>query len=104
MIRDFFTIFTLTLTNPMTILSFAAIFASLGLAQSNSDYQTAILMVLGVFLGSALWWLTLSHAVSIFRNQVHSQWMRWINRVSGFIVFNYGILILMKHFSLISPL
>src|SRR5690242_16206394 len=48
----------LTLTNPMTILSFAAVFASIGLAVPP-DYFSAGLMVAGVFTGSALWWLLL---------------------------------------------
>src|SRR5512142_2363186 len=45
--------FLLTVTNPMTILSFAAIFAGLGLANTNGDYASAVILVLGVFLGSA---------------------------------------------------
>jgi threonine/homoserine/homoserine lactone efflux protein len=47
--------FFLTLTNPLTILSFAAIFAGLGLVNANSDYLSASITVLGVFLGSACW-------------------------------------------------
>ncbi|MBS1966520.1 MAG: LysE family transporter, partial [Chloroflexi bacterium SZAS-1] len=52
--------FFLTLTNPTTILSFLAVFAGLGLASAAGNYGAAALLVLGVFIGSALWWLLLS--------------------------------------------
>jgi threonine/homoserine/homoserine lactone efflux protein len=59
--------FFLTLTNPMTILSFAAIFAGLGVASAGGNYVSAGVLVLGVFSGSALWWLLLSGGVAFFQ-------------------------------------
>ena len=61
----------LTLTNPMTILSFVAVFAGFGLGVS-SDYLSASSMVLGVFLGSAFWWLLLSSGAGLLRSRVSS--------------------------------
>jgi threonine/homoserine/homoserine lactone efflux protein len=87
--------FALTLTNPMTILSFAAIFAGLGLVYGTADYVSAGLMVLGVFFGSALWWLFLSGAVGVLRGRITPRGLRWINRVSGLIVLGFGVLALM---------
>lgn len=83
--------FVLTLTNPTTILSFVAIFAGLGLGNTAGDYAAASLMVIGVFLGSALWWLGLSGAVSIFRGRVGSRAMRAINRLSGLLIGGFGV-------------
>jgi threonine/homoserine/homoserine lactone efflux protein len=94
--RNYLSIFFLTLTNPMTILSFAAIFAGLGLANHSGDYISATILVLGVFLGSALWWLILSFGVSLFRERVSPQWMLWINRLSGVIIFSFGVLALVN--------
>jgi threonine/homoserine/homoserine lactone efflux protein len=51
--------FVLTLTNPTTILSFVAIFAGLGLGNTGGNYIASTVMVIGVFVGSALWWLGL---------------------------------------------
>ena len=84
----------------MTILSFAAVFAGLGLAQGNRNFAAAAQMVLGVTAGSALWWLILSQGVGLFRERVTLQWMGWINRLSGVVVFTFGLLALM---SLVSP-
>jgi len=87
----------LTLTNPMTILSFVAVFAGSGLGGSP-DYASASSLVAGVFTGSALWWLLLSGGVSLFRAQVTSGWMRAINQVSGGILLAFGIYALSTFF------
>lgn len=84
----------LTLTNPMTILSFAAVFAGFGVASSSSTYLDAGLLVLGVFLGSGLWWLVLSGGVGISRKRFTPNKMRWINRVSGLILIGFGLIAL----------
>jgi threonine/homoserine/homoserine lactone efflux protein len=90
--------FFLTLTNPMTILSFAAIFAGLGVGSSGEGYASAVVLVLGVFTGSALWWLVLSTSVSMFRRKFTPSGLQWINRISGMILFGFGMIVL---FSLI---
>lgn len=81
----------LTLTNPMTILSFAAVFAGLGVGAASGDYASAAVLVLGVFLGSAFWWLALSAAVSLLRSRVTARGLRWVNRVSGVIILGFGV-------------
>jgi threonine/homoserine/homoserine lactone efflux protein len=83
--------FFLTLTNPMTILSFAAVFAGLGVAETGGDYGSAAILVAGVFTGSALWWLILSGGVSLFRDRFTPQALVWINRISGFVVIGFGV-------------
>ena len=88
--------FALTLTNPTTILSFAAVFAGLGLASTAADRGSAALMVGGVFLGSALWWLILSGAVGFFRRALTDDRMRWVNRVSGAVLVGFGLISLLS--------
>ncbi len=90
----------LTLTNPMTILSFAAIFAGLGLADTDGDFVSAGALVLGVFIGSLLWWLILSGSVGVFREKLNPQGMKWINRVSGSIITGFGLAALLSLMSL----
>ncbi|MEO7911131.1 MAG: LysE family translocator [Roseiflexaceae bacterium] len=88
--------FFLTLTNPTTILSFVAVFAGLGLASMGGDYATAALLVLGVFVGSALWWLLLSGGVGLFRARFDTRVMRWVNRISGGVITAFGLLALVS--------
>lgn len=84
--------FLLTITNPMTILSFAAIFAGAGLAATGGDAWSAAVMVLGVFCGSAAWWLLLSGGVSLLRSHISATVMLWVNRVAGGILVAFGVL------------
>jgi threonine/homoserine/homoserine lactone efflux protein len=81
----------LTLTNPMTILSFAAIFAGLGLGSVNGNYQCAGVLVLGVFLGSSLWWLFLSSFVGLLRVKLNPTILRWVNRIAGAVIVAFGV-------------
>lgn len=83
--------FFLTLTNPMTLISFAAIFAGLGLAGASGSYVSAGALVSGVFIGSALWWFILSGGVGVFREKFNPRSLRWINRVSGAVIAGFGL-------------
>jgi threonine/homoserine/homoserine lactone efflux protein len=88
--HDYSSTFLLTLTNPMTILSFAAIFTGLGATTVRGG---GILVVSGVFLGSALWWLALSLITGWLHGRLMgSDFILWTNRVAGGIVITYGIL------------
>ncbi len=80
----------LTLTNPMTILSFAAIFAGLGVA-AGAWYASAAVLVAGVFCGSALWWFTLSTIVGALRHHLSTSGVRWVSRASGAIIAAFGV-------------
>jgi threonine/homoserine/homoserine lactone efflux protein len=81
----------LTITNPMTIISFAAIFAGLGIGSMNGDFGAAAILVLGVFIGSAMWWLVLSGGVSIFRARFDVRALSWVNKISGVIITVFGL-------------
>lgn len=83
--------FFLTLTNPVTILSFIAIFSGLKLGITNPKYADAVFLVLGILLGSALWWLLLSGGVSlILKHKLSPTFIRGINKFSGIIIFSFG--------------
>ena len=81
----------LTLTNPMTVLAFAAIYAGLGVGAMAGDYGAALTLVFGVFLGSALWWLLLSGGASLFRAKFNARSLLCVNRVSGVMIVGFGV-------------
>lgn len=83
--------FILTLTNPMTILFFAAVFAGLVVGRGDDHYVTAGILVLGVFIGSASWWLVLSGFTGLLRGIFDANRMRWLNRISGLIIIGFGL-------------
>jgi threonine/homoserine/homoserine lactone efflux protein len=90
------TTFFLTLTNPMTILFFAAIFAGLGIVSESIQYVSAGLMVIGVFTGSGAWWLLLSGATGIFRNKISERKLALVNKISGVIILAFGVIALIS--------
>ena len=94
-LRDFSSALFLTLTNPMTILSFTAIFAGLGFG-GQSSIHLACWLVGGVFSGSMLWWVVLSSLVGRFRHRLGSAALRLINRVSGIILLGFGLISLLS--------
>lgn len=83
--------FFLALTNPMTILSFVAVYSSLGLSVTEPGLLAPALMVVGVFVGSALWWLILSAVASLLRTKLTAPSLRWINRGSGVVILLFGL-------------
>ena len=89
LVKAFLSTLGLTLTNPPTILAFVAIFAGLGFA-SSADYGAASLIVLGVFLGSAAWWIVLSSAAARLRERIGPRLARAINIVSGVIILGFA--------------
>lgn len=89
--RAFGSTFLLTLSNPMTILSFMAVFAGLGLGAATGTPLGAVLMVVGVVLGSAAWWLILSGLADRMRARFDARAMAWVNRVSGSIIIAFGL-------------
>ncbi len=89
----------LTLTNPLTIFAFAAIFAGVGAAalesaRAGGPNGGALFVVLGVFLGSITWWFILVMLTGVFRSRLTTGGLVWVNRVSGFIILAFGVVIL----------
>lgn len=84
----------LTLANPQTILTFVALFAGLGVVLGDeSDWTPALLLILGVFLGSGIWWLILAGAVGgVLRRRLSEGAIGWINRGAGTLIIGFGLL------------
>ena len=82
-------IYGLTMTNPMTILSFAALFGALGL--SGRGGIEAAELTAGVFVGSGLWWLGLTSVVGWLRTRVTVDALTWVNRISGIVLLVFGL-------------
>lgn len=95
--RDFVTTFGLTLSNPLTIISFIGIFAALGpastagAASASGGWLTVAPMVSGVFIGSAAWWLCLSGATSALGKRMPMSFVHAIARLSALVIAVFGL-------------
>lgn len=83
--------FFLTLTSPMTILSYGAIMAGLGVGATTGALSGAAIWVLGVFVGSAAWWLLLSTGIGALRGRVTPCLLRGVNVLAGLVIGAFGL-------------
>ena len=94
-VRDVFSTLALTLTNPATLLGFAALFAGLGsIVDEKASFLAAAVTVGGVAAGSAGWWFTITTITAIFHKRIDSGIMRRINQISGIAVGLFGVAVL----------
>lgn len=81
----------LTLTNPMTIMAFMAIFAGLGLAGSENGYTSSSILVAGVFTGSSLWWIILTFGIARLGQRLSQNIQERTNRLTSIVLILFGI-------------
>ncbi len=96
-IKDFISTFFLTLSNPITILAFLAIFAGVGIGR-NLTHMSALLMVMGTFLGALSWWMILTSGVNLLRSRFTLKSLTTVNKISGVIVLVFGLGIIIESF------
>jgi len=90
LLGSYISAFLLALTNPVTIFAFVAVFAAFGLGHKLSIVSASIL-VLGVFIGTCLWFLILGSIARLFRKKLDSGGLRWVNRISGALIILSGV-------------
>jgi threonine/homoserine/homoserine lactone efflux protein len=78
--------FALSISNPITIVAFAAIFAKIGFDGNDVDFIGVGVLVAGVLVGSLIWWLGLTLSVAALKRFAHQVHFSWINRISGTIL------------------
>ena len=90
----------MTFANPMAIIPFLALFASFGIRTGTANYLEPIALVLGIGLGSFIWWVLLTgFVVFILRNRLSDRLTKLINQVSGAIVAVFGgVAVVTAHF------
>ena len=92
MLGDFLSIFFLTASNPIAVFVFVAVFAGASIFGSNPTLKVELFLILGVLLGGALWWYTLSTIISAFRRKFRLKQLFWINKISGVTIAVLGFL------------
>lgn len=94
------TTFFLTFSNPVTILSFIAIYAGWHVESMSGRYVSAAILTSGVFIGSALWWVALFVGLTAFREKFSLRIVGWVQRLSGALIAGFGLVVLLS----LSPL
>lgn len=99
-VRDYISVFFLTISNPLTIIFFGAAFTMLGLLTQIEGQRNNLLLVAGIFAGASLWWFALTYIVNIFRKKFRLRNIFILNRASGVIIVFLSILAVIKFFFL----
>lgn len=97
-IGDFLSVFFVTISNPITIIFFGAVFTGLGLVSADSLTFSSYFLIGGVLTGTIIWWLILSTVISLFRHKIRLRSLWWINKIAGAVVTVLGILAVMSVF------
>jgi threonine/homoserine/homoserine lactone efflux protein len=89
--RDFLSTFIITVTNPMTIMGFLAIFAGFNLINSQRGFLDASILVAGVVAGSGIWWLALIIIFGFIRSKFEFSYLNAVNKIAGALIVLLGI-------------
>ncbi len=84
--QDIISSFLVTVSNPLTVFVFLAVFTSSGVAVSLEQPYHSFFVILGIFTGAFLWWFSLSGIVSLFRHKINLRILWWINKTAGAII------------------
>lgn len=94
--HGFTSAFFLTLSNPITLIVFAAAFAALGVSPVEDSISQSLFLVGGVFVGANGWWFSLSTAVHLMHHKISETQLLWINRSSGIMLLGFSIYMLVS--------
>jgi len=97
---DFVSVFVLTLSNPLTVFVFGAVFAGFGIIPAHSKWYEMLELVTGVFLGAFAWWTFLVSTVNIFRKKSRLRHLWWMNKIMGAIITLFGLFAIVSLFFL----
>lgn len=99
--QDFFSVFLLTLSNPVAVFLFVAALASIDIVSVESPILSTLFVVSGVFLGALLWWVMLISFVDLFRKKFRLKQLWWINKIAGVLITAFGIFAILAIFYMV---
>lgn len=89
--EDFVSVALITISNPLALFLFLAVFAGLGFVYKEMNFISTFYLVLGVLSGAAAWWFILSSLISLFRKRFRLKSIWWINKIAGAIIILFGL-------------
>ncbi len=100
---DFVSVFLLTISNPLTVFVFGAVFAGFGIIPADSRWYEMLELVTGIFIGASTWWIILVSTINFFRKKFRLRRLWWMNKIMGAVITGFGIFALISIFFLTLP-
>lgn len=91
----FLSSFVVAILNPAIIFSFFVALTAFDI-KGPLDFEQGTGLVLGVFVGTLLWWTLLSGVVAYFRNQIKERIYQWLNYILGSFLTVFGLVVIME--------
>ncbi|MBL8806778.1 MAG: LysE family transporter [Rhodospirillales bacterium] len=88
---DFTSTLFLTLTNPVTVLSFMAVFAAFGVRPGGQTGDGNLLLLAGVTTGAMAWWLIVVEGVCLFRDRFTTTGLTWASRIAALVILGFAL-------------
>ncbi len=95
---DFISSFAVTISNPITILAFIAIFSGIDIIGTNSSNFHISLLISSVFIGALSWWVFLVGSIFLFKKKVKLRHLWWINKITGILIILFAIFVILSVF------
>ncbi len=96
--KDYITSFLITVSNPITILAFGAFFTAFDMIDKNVNNFDITIMIIAVFSGSLIWWISLISIVTIFKTRIRLRNLLWINRITGILIVLFAAFVIISAF------
>ena len=96
--KDYITSFLITVSNPITILAFGAFFTAFDMIDKNVNNFDITIMIIAVFSGSLIWWVSLISIVTIFKTRIRLRNLLWINRITGILIVLFAAFVIISAF------
>lgn len=94
-IKTFLSSFLVGITNPAAVLTFLFAFSYFGIS-GDTNLMQGICLVIGVFLGTYLWWTALSVIVGILKGRQKKEHLQVMNRIFGVILCLFGMVVFIR--------
>lgn len=91
---DYLSVLMLTLSNPIALFIFIAVFTGLNLVKGSHNLIFNLLVFTGIFIGASLWWFILTSFVNVYRSKFRLKNLWWLNKITGALIFIFGMLAL----------
>ncbi|MDR2130220.1 MAG: LysE family translocator [Odoribacteraceae bacterium] len=99
LLGDYLSLFFLTVSNPIAIVVFMAVFASMAIFGDDPSFAGEMFVVVGVLVGGGVWWYTLAVLVNLFRRKFRLRVLITINKITGMIITVLGAIVILLAFS-----
>lgn len=95
---DYLSVLMLTLSNPIALFVFIAVFAGLNMVKVSHNFLFNIFVFTGILIGTSLWWFILTSFVNVYQDKFSLKNLWWLNKITGALIFIFGMLALLSIF------